>query len=90
MLENFLKNNPNILGFVLGSLIILLLLRRVLNSNMDKNLIFFLISLITIQSMFENFIIIVALGSYLLIWFLIADSKTNLRNASMKKQLKNI
>ena len=89
-IHNFFLNNllmGGLLGFVLGFLIILLLLRRVLNSNMDKNLKFFLISLITIQSMFENFNIIIALGSYLLIWFLIADSKTNQRITLMKKHL---
>jgi len=93
-IHNFFLNNllmGGIIGFTLALSFIVILFRSVMNSKMHKDLKVFLLLLFTLQTMFENFNIIISLGSYLLVWLLIAEYEVN-QNITLKGTLikKNI
>ena len=76
--HNFFLNNllkGGIIGFCLSIIIISILIRKVANSNMNRDLKLYIIILIIMQSIFENFNLILALGSYILIWALISENR---------------
>ena len=73
-----------LIGFTLSIILIVILFRKVFYSNIDKNLKVFLALLFSVQTMFENFNTITALGSYLLIWVLLAENGVN--NTLKKKK----
>ena len=86
-IHNFFLNNllmGGIIGFTLALSFIVILFRSVMNSKMHKDLKVFLLLLFTVQSMFENFNIIIALGSYLLVWLLFAKYEVN-QNITLKE-----
>ena len=74
--HNFFLNNllkGGVIGFCLSLIIISTLIRTVANSKMNKDLKVFIVILIIMQSIFENFNLILALGSYILIWIFISE-----------------
>ena len=66
-----------VIGFVLASLFIVTLIKKIINSKMPKELKVFLFLLIFMQTMFENFNLILAMGSYVLVWLLIVEYDVN-------------
>ena len=79
-IHNFFLNNlimGGVIGFVLASLFIVTLIKKIINSKMPKELKVFLFLLIFMQTMFENFNLILAMGSYVLVWLLIVEYDVN-------------
>lgn len=75
-IHNFFLNNllmGGVIGFAIALSFIVILFRRVMNSKMPNDLKVFLFLLFTMQTMFENLNLITALGSFILIWVLIAE-----------------
>ena len=75
-IHNFFLNNlimGGIIGFVIALYFIVILLQKIMNSKMPKELRIFIFMLIIMQTMFENFNLILAMGSYLLVWVLIKE-----------------
>ena len=79
-IHNFFLNNLTMggfIGFILALSFIVTLIKKIINSKMPKELKVFLFILIFMQTMFENFNLILAIGSYVLVWFLIVDYDVN-------------